>query len=80
MRDKKRYVVQIDTYIDAENDYMAKKIADKIANSIKRGYNAKVTEIGEQPFASFSYRKLDNPTYYGDLEKETKVKEKPLPF
>ena len=38
-------------------------------------YRTNVTEIGEQPFASFGYRKLD------DISKPIpKIKDKPLPF
>ena len=33
MKDQKRYVVEIQMYVYADNDYMAKKQADKIAKS-----------------------------------------------
>ena len=33
-RDKKRYVVQVDCYVYAENDYMARKRAHKMAKSL----------------------------------------------
>ena len=60
-RDKKRYVVQVDCYVYAENDYMARKRAHKMAKSLDQyGRNPKIIEIGEQPFASFGYRKLDD--------------------
>ena len=66
-----RYVVTMDVYVYAENDYMARKRGHKLAEKI----DANVTEIGEQPFASFNYRKLD------DFSKPTdKSDDKPLPF
>ena len=78
MKDKKRYAVQLDVYVYAENDYMARKRAHKMADKIDEKYpNARtqVTEIGEQPFASLGYRKID---YCGPVS-EDKVDE-PLPF
>jgi len=66
-----RYVVQMDMYVYAENDYMARKRAHKLAEKI----DADVTEIGEQPFASMNYRKLD------DFSKpSSSSKDEPLPF
>ncbi len=63
MKNKKRYAVQLDVYVYAENDYMARKEAHKMAKNIDDKYpNARtnVSEIGEQPFASFNYRKLED--------------------
>ena len=62
MRNKdKRYVVTMDVYVYAENDYMARKRAHKMADSLDNyGRNPSITEIGEQPFASLDYRKLDD--------------------
>ena len=63
MKNKKRYAVQLDVYVYAENDYMARKEAHKMAKKIDDKYpNARtnVSEIGEQPFASFNYRKLED--------------------
>ena len=61
-REKKRYVVVMDMYVYAENDYMARKAAHKIADNLKnlRDNQARVTDIVEQPFASFTNRKLKN--------------------
>lgn len=61
MAKDKRYVVTMDMYVYAENDYMARKKAHKMKDAFE-GYNRRpsITEIGEQPFASMSYRKLDN--------------------
>ena len=75
-KDQKRYVVTMDMYVHAENDYMARKRAHKMINSLdKYGRNPKITEIGEQPFASLHYRKLE------DISKPTeKVGEVELPF
>ena len=73
---EKRYVVTMDVYVYAENDYMARKRAHKMADSLdKYGSNPSITEIGEQPFASMNYRKLE------DISKPVdKVKDEPLPF
>ncbi len=58
---EKRYVVSMDVYVYAENDYMARKRAHKMADSLDNyGRNPSITEIGEQPFASLDYRKLDD--------------------
>ena len=57
MRNKKRYAVVIDTYVYADNDYMARKIAHGIKRNI-RGKNPKVIEISECPFASLQTRPL----------------------
>lgn len=76
MKDKKRYVVTMDMYVYAENDYMARKRAHKMKDAFDK-YNRRpsVTEIGEQPFASMSYRKLEDIS-----EPIAKVKDEPLPF
>ena len=66
-----RYVVTMDVYVYAENDYMARKRGHKLAEKI----DANVTEIGEQPFASFNYRKLDDYSKPSDRSKD-----EPLPF
>jgi hypothetical protein len=74
----KRYVVQMEMYVYAENDYMAKKRANDLRLSIdnrRHSQDVEVKEIGEQPFASFDYRKLDDPTFTPkDMSNE------PLPF
>ena len=73
---EKRYVVTMDVYVYAENDYMARKRAHKMADSLdKYGRNPSITEIGEQPFASLDYRKLEDISRPSD-----KVKNEPLPF
>ena len=74
--DEKRYVVTMDVYVYAENDYMARKRAHKMVDSLdKYGRNPSITEIGEQPFASMDYRKLE------DISKPVeRVKDEPLPF
>ena len=78
MSENKRYVVTMEMYVYADNDYMAKKRANDLRLSIdnrRHSQNVEVKEIGEQPFASTYYRKLDNPTFT-PKEKE----EEPLPF
>ena len=68
----------MDMYVYAENDYMAKKRAHDLKLSIENRRHSDqvtVTEIGEQPFASMEYRKLDRPTFVPkDKSNE------PLPF
>lgn len=71
MSKDKRYVVTMDMYVYAENDYMARKRAHKVAEKI----DADVTEIGEQPFASISYRKLEDHS-----KPSSRDKDEPLPF
>ena len=72
MSKDKRYVVTMDVYVYAENDYMARKRAHKLAEKI----DADVTEIGHQPFATAYYKKLDD--HSKPIPKP--AKEKPLPF
>ena len=59
--DKKRYVIEMHIKVMAKDDYTARYKAHQLANKI----GAEVTEIGEQPFASFNYRKLE---YDGPVE------------
>ena len=80
MSDKKRYAVQLDVYVYAKNDYMARMEAHKMAEKIDDIYaNARtnVTEIGEQPFASLAYRKLDDKSRPSKMDNDD---DKPLPF
>ena len=58
-RNKKRYAVVIDTYVYAENDYMARKIAHGMKRIIN-GDHTRVVEIDECPFASLQTRSLDD--------------------
>ena len=56
----------MEMYVYADNDYMAKKRANDLRLSIenrRHSQNVEVKEIGEQPFASTYYRKLDNPVF-----------------
>ena len=74
---EKRYVVTMDMYVYAENDYMARKRANDLRLNLdnRRGVqNVKITEIGEQPFATMSYRKFDSVEF---IKKESN---EPLPF
>jgi|TARA_R110001599_G_scaffold11454_1_gene54637 hypothetical protein len=74
---EKRYVVTMDMYVYAENDYMAKKRANDLKLSIENRRHSdqiKISEIGEQPFASLNYRKLDSTEF---IKKESN---EPLPF
>ena len=75
-RNKKRYVVVIDTYVYAENDYMARKRSHAVNDSINAIMNIQdsdVVGIVEQPFATIGNRKLD------DISKPVSSNEK-LPF
>ena len=77
-KENKRYVVQIDMYVYADNDYMARKRANDLRLSLdnrRHSQDVTVKEIGEQPFASMEYRKLDNP----EFTPKDKSNE-PLPF
>jgi len=79
MSKEKRYVVTMDMYVYAENDYMARKRAHKMRDSIDNtisGVRPSITEIGEQPFASMTYRKLKDHTE--PLSKSDR--DEPLPF
>tara|TARA_R100001244_G_scaffold56340_1_gene48052 strand:+ start:367 stop:603 length:237 start_codon:yes stop_codon:yes gene_type:complete len=78
MAKEKRYVVTVDAYIYAENDYMARKRVHQEVEKLHLDsdsllYEPKVNGIGEQPFASFSYRALE------EISKPRNKKEK-LPF
>ena len=53
---EKRYVIEMHVRVMAKDDHTARYKAHKLAEKI----GADVTEIGEQPFASFNYRKLDD--------------------
>tara|TARA_B100000989_G_scaffold256439_1_gene205633 strand:+ start:1557 stop:1814 length:258 start_codon:yes stop_codon:yes gene_type:complete len=59
-RNKKRYAVVIDTYVYAENDYMARQAAHNIKRNITNGDNSRVIEISEIPFASLLSRELED--------------------
>ena len=77
-KENKRYVVTMDMYVYADNDYMAKKRANDLRLSIdnrRHSQHVEVKEIGAQPFASTHYRKLDDPSFTPkDMSNE------PLPF
>tara|TARA_B110000977_G_C10995787_1_gene461779 strand:- start:861 stop:1100 length:240 start_codon:yes stop_codon:yes gene_type:complete len=63
MNKDKRYVVTLNVRVFAENDYMARKRAhqlkDKVNNTWDEG-DCAIEEIGESPFASLTYRVLDD--------------------
>ena len=62
MAEDKRYVVSVDMYVYAENDYMARKRSHNMIEAIEEKYvNARpaITELGEQPFATLGFRKLE---------------------
>jgi hypothetical protein len=74
----KRYVVTFEAYVYAPNDYMARKRAHGVNDSINAIMNVQdsdITDIVEQPFATMGNRKLD------DISKPvSKDKDEPLPF
>jgi len=78
MSKDKRYVVTFEAYVYAPNDYMARKRAHAVNDSINAIMNvqdSEVTDIVEQPFGTIGNRKLDDISKPSD-----KSKEKPLPF
>ena len=77
MDKEKRYVVTIDLYLSAENDYMARKRAHDVVDNGKFGkhaYNVAVRAFEEQPFASLYSRELE------DISKPVKKVDDELPF
>ena len=79
MKKKKRYVVVIDTYVYAENDYMARKMAHDIRKNINGDFT-RVLEIDESPYASLETRPLEDlsePKINGDT---VWTEEDELPF
>ena len=74
-----RYVVTMEMYVYAPNDYMARKRAHKLKKEIssnnRHGADPSISEIGAQPFASMIYRTLDDIS-----EPRDKEKVEPLPF
>jgi hypothetical protein len=72
MSTEKRYVVTFEAYVYAPNDYMARKRAHAVNDSIKH-FDSEVTDIVEQPFGTIGNRKLD------DISKPLGKDEK-LPF
>jgi len=77
MNKEKRYVVKMDMYVYAENDYMARKRAHQMKKKIDENFGGGVNilELGEQPFASFNYRKLEDHS-----EPISKKEKEELPF
>ena len=78
VRDDNRYVVTFEAYVYASNDYMARKRAHAVNDSINAIMNvqdSEVMDIVEQPFGTLGNRKLD------DISKpRDKSKDEPLPF
>ena len=65
----KRYAVVIDTYVYAQGDEEARKIAHDIKRNITDGDHVRVIEITECPFASIQTRNLEDisePNINGD--------------
>lgn len=78
MAEDKRYVVSVDMYVYAENDYMARKRSHNMIEAIEEKYvNARpaVTELMEQQFGTIGFRRLN------DISKPvSNKKEEELPF
>jgi hypothetical protein len=71
-----RYVVTFEAYVYAPNDYMARKRAHAVndsINAIMNVQNSDILGIVEQPFGTIGNRKLD------DISKP-RAKDEPLPF
>lgn len=80
MENKKRYVVQVEMYVYAKDDYMARMEAHKVEDEINEKYpnsRAQVSEIGYQPFGTLAYSKLDNHSRPSKLDIQQPDK---LPF
>jgi len=79
MEKLKRYTVVIDTYVYAQGDEEARKIAHDIKRKIN-GEQTKILEIDESPFASLETRPLEDlsePKINGDT---VWTEEDELPF
>ena len=79
MADKdNRYVVTFEAYVYAENDYMARKRAHKLAGDIEHGLESNfhahtaILDIVEQPFGKLGNRKLK------DISKPSSGEEMPF--
>ena len=74
MSKEKRYVVTMDMYVYAENDFMARKRAHKLADGLKSKLDnqAAVLDIVEQPFGTLGNRKLK------DISKPSSGEEMPF--
>ena len=78
MSKDRRYVVQMEMYVYAENDYMARKRAHRMKDKINAKHvnaHTSITELGEQPFASMQFRKLEDKSQPLDNYQSA-----PLPF
>ena len=65
----KRYAVVIDTYVYAQGDEEARKIAHDIKRNITGGDHVRIVEMAECPFASTQCRNLEDlsePKINGD--------------
>jgi len=77
MEKKKRYAVVIDTYVYAENDYMARKKAyecRKEVDAVSFGDHTRVIEITECPYANIQTRELK------DISEPREINKSDLPF
>ena len=59
MKKLKRYTVVIDTYVYAQGDEEARKIAHDIRKKVN-GEQTRILEIDESPFASLETRPLED--------------------
>ena len=79
MKKLKRYTVVIDTYVYAQGDEEARKIAHDIRKKVN-GEQTRILEIDESPFASLETRPLEDlsePKINGDT---VWTEEDELPF
>ena len=63
MEKLKRYAVVIDTYVYAENDYMARKKAHDIKNLVYKSFKSdglRVVDIIKCPYASLTTQSLSD--------------------
>lgn len=76
MSKENRYVVVWESYVYADNDYMARKKAHEVLDAIedvRNVQNTNVKEIGEQPFATPSFRKLDDISKPRDKDEDKEL-------
>ena len=77
MEKLKRYTVVIDTYVYAQGDEEARKIAHDIRKKVN-GEQTRVLEIDESPYANLETRPLEDISEPQDKHKWTEKDE--LPF
>ena len=76
----KRYTVELDMFITADNDYHARMNAHKMLDNINAknlNADAEIKELGSQPFGTMQYRELEDFSRPSKLDADDDA---PLPF